>query len=63
MAKLKKIWIEHNSNQNPAIRIDWDNDRHQRIEIYGSKPFHLINAFKKAALALEEELIEGNLGE
>lgn len=63
MAKLEEIRIEHNANQRPAICIDWDNDRHQRIKIYGSRPIDLINAFKEAALVLEKELIEGNLEE
>ncbi len=62
MAKLQEIWIEHNANQRPAIRIDWDNDRHYRIEIGGTNPLHLINAFKKASHILENELSEGNLG-
>lgn len=39
MAIIKNIWLEKitaNNLTDPnvlAIRIDWDNDRHQRIEI------------------------------
>ena len=56
MAELKKIWIEHYANSNPEIRIDWDNDRHQRIEIKGRNPLHVIEAFKRIKLELEAEL-------
>ena len=56
MANLKKIWIEEVEGEKPAIRMDWDNDRHQRIEIKGSNPLHVISALNGAALMLEEEL-------
>lgn len=56
MAKLEEIWIENHANSNPAIRIDWDNDRHQRIEIRGRNPLHVIEALKLAELELKAEL-------
>lgn len=61
MAKLKRIWVERDLSKideetNDAIRIDWDNDRHQRIEIKGGSPLQVITALKNAALMLEEEL-------
>ena len=61
MAKLKEMWVETDlskvDDSTPtAIRIDWDNDRHQRIEIKGRSPLQVISALKRAALALEEDL-------
>lgn len=61
MAKLKKIWIERDLAKNDkeaatAIRLDWDNGRHQRIEITGTSPIHLIEAFTDAMCELKSEL-------
>ncbi len=56
MAKLEKIWVETHANSNPAIRMDWDNDRHQRIEIKGRNPLQVIEALKLAELELKSEL-------
>ena len=66
MAKLKEIWIERDLagiSEKEAIRIEWDNDRHQRIKVYGSRPIDLIHAFQQAVMVLENELAEGHLGE
>lgn len=54
MAKLEKIWIEQNADSK-AIRIDWDNDRHQRIEIEGDQPKDLIKAMAFAVRLLKSE--------
>lgn len=56
MAILKEIWIEHHAGQKPAIRLDWDNDRHHRIELKGSKPFQVINALDEAVRVLAADL-------
>lgn len=56
MARLAKIWLEDHADPNPAIRIDWDNDRHQSIEIKGLSPLHVIRALELAALELKAEL-------
>lgn len=61
MTKLKRIWIERdvteiNKDTATAIRLDWDNDRHQRIEITGTSPTHLIDVFTDAVFELEAEL-------
>tara|TARA_R110002153_G_C13332612_1_gene498596 strand:+ start:18358 stop:18558 length:201 start_codon:yes stop_codon:yes gene_type:complete len=61
MTKLQNLWIETDSSKvddytPTAIRIDWDNDRHQRVEIKGRNPLQVINALKGAALKLESEL-------
>lgn len=66
MAKLKIIWIERDLTKidketNDAIRMDWDNGRHQRIDIKGGNPLQVIAALKAAALALERELHEGEI--
>ncbi|WP_257282027.1 MULTISPECIES: hypothetical protein [unclassified Endozoicomonas] len=54
MTKLEKIWIEENESN--AIRIDWNNDRHQRIEIRGDKPEDIIKAMDFAVRLLKSEL-------
>lgn len=62
MANLEKIWIETNAiNHEKSIRVDWDNNRHQRIEIKGETPTHVIAAFKIAAIELERELSLGEI--
>ena len=53
MANLDRLYIERGSN---AIRIDWDNDRHQRIEIKGTEPHDLIKALDFAVRLLKSEL-------
>lgn len=36
MANINKIWIETYHDAPMAIRLDWDNDRHHRVETDGS---------------------------
>ncbi len=55
MANLKEIWIE-NYKPKPAIRIDWDNGRHHRIEIEGTSPHNVMEALMAAALRIEQAL-------
>lgn len=57
MTKLERIWIEKDLD-NEAIRIDWDNDRHQRIEIKGNEPKDLIKALDFAVRLLKSEMID-----
>ena len=40
-ATVEKIWMEDHGVGNKAIRIDWSNDRHQRVEI--NKPHNSLN--------------------
>jgi len=66
MAKLTEMWIETDlskiDDHTPkAIRLDWDNDRHQRIEFKGRNPSQVIAALKYAALTLEEELYRDDI--
>lgn len=56
MALLKNIWIEENNGEKTAIRIDWDNDRHQRLKMKDSTSKHVICALKAVVLELEKEL-------
>ena len=59
MAKLERIWVERDLadiGENEAIRIDWDNDRHQRIEIKGDEPKDLIKALDFAVRLLRYEI-------
>lgn len=63
MAQLKDIWIERDladvDDDSPkALRIDWDNDRHQRIEIKGDEPVDLIKALDFAVRLLKSEMID-----
>ena len=61
MTKLDRIWIERDlaeTGQNEAIRIDWDNDRHHRIEIEGDKPADLIKAMDLAVRMMNSDLSE-----
>ena len=58
MARLKKIGIERTDlidREKMAFRIDWDNDRHQEIEIHGSKPSDVISALERMARILRSE--------
>ncbi len=62
MAQLKDIWVESDladvDNCSPkALRIDWDNDRHHRIEIKGDEPKHLIKALDFAVRLLKSEMM------
>ena len=59
MAKLDRIWIERDLaeiGQKEAIRIDWDNGRHHRIEIEGDKPVDLVRAMDFAVRLIKSEL-------
>ena len=61
MVKLKKIWIEHDFGEMRAVRIDWDNDRHQRVEIKGSTPQDIARALKKAGALIDDEIANGKI--
>jgi hypothetical protein len=61
MAKLKKIWIEHDFGEKRAVRMDWDNDRHQRIEIEASTPESVARALKDAGSLVAAEMAQGKI--
>ena len=61
MAKLKKIWIEHEFGLKKAIRIDWDNDRHQRVEIKDGSPESVAMALKEAGSLVNTERVRGEI--
>lgn len=65
MAKLKHFWIEKDNSLETVgyfvIRIDWDNDRHQQVEIRGSTPKAVFTAFQEAAALIQEEISRGNI--
>ncbi len=55
--KLKAIWIENcDDGEHDAIRIDWSNNRHQRIMIDGDNPDDVILALEVLALSIKTEL-------
>ena len=61
MAKLKKIWIEHDFGEKRAIRIDWNNDRHQRIEFEDETPEAVARALKEAGSLVNAERVNGEI--
>lgn len=61
MAKLEKIWIEHDDDEKRTIRIDWDNDRHQRVPIKGATPQAVGHALKEAGGIVIAEHVHGKI--
>lgn len=61
MATLEKIWIENFKSMRPAIRIDWDNDRHQRVEIKDDTPEAVAEALKEAGELVNAERVDGEI--
>jgi len=60
MARLAKIWTNEFDNKK-EIRIDWDNDRHQSLQLVDGSPEEVIIKLKEMARLLERELEVGNL--
>lgn len=58
MVKLKNIWIENDFGEKQAIRIDWDNDQHQRIEIAENTPEAVAHALKVAGSLVNAEMVQ-----
>lgn len=43
-ANLEELWFEQDENQqNMAIRLDWDNDRHSRVALNDITPEHILH--------------------
>ena len=61
MALLEKIWIEWALDENGAIRIDWDNDRHQRIPLGSGSPDETLRALEQLQRLILRELAEGRI--
>lgn len=61
MTTLKKLWIEHEFGEKRAIRIDWKNDRHQRIEIVDDSPEAVARALKEAGSLVNAERVKGEI--
>jgi hypothetical protein len=61
MAKLQKIWIEHHFGEERAVRIDWDNDNHQRVEIESNAPESVARALKDAGSLVEAQIAQGKI--
>jgi len=61
MAKLTEIWIENREGKNPAIRLDWSNDRYHRIELNGDSPAQVLIAISRLAQLIERDLLGGYL--
>ena len=59
MAVLKEIWIENYKGQNEAVRIDWDNDLHHRIEIEGISPERVALSLKDAGAVILSDMRKG----
>lgn len=61
MAILSDIWIESYEGEKPAVRLDWSNDRHQRIEIEGDSPKEVARSIQKLAILLNSEIKKGHI--
>jgi len=61
VAKVKEIWIEHDFGEKRAIRIDWDNDRHQRIVIEDGTPESVARALERAGSLVNAERVHGEI--
>ena len=61
MATLNDIWIEKHEGKNPAIRLDWSNDRHQRIEIEGDSPTKVMIALSRMVYLIKQDQHKGNI--
>lgn len=58
MVKLKEIWIEQGNGRERAIRLDWDNDQHQRIEIEDDSPKAVAHALKIAGSFVANVMVQ-----
>jgi len=58
--KLKKLWISEFSGR-IELRIDWENDRHQAIELRGNRPEDIKNMLELALLVIKSEIHEGEI--
>ena len=64
MTRLENLWVECDDEGYKvftAIRIDWDNGRHQRIRLSGTSPDDLIRALKDAASIIDAEQHRGEI--
>ena len=61
MTTLKKIWIELDVGEERAIRIDWKNDRHQRIKIEDDSPEAVARALIEAGALVNAERAHGEI--
>jgi len=61
MSHLEKIWIETDKGGKKAIRLDWNNHRHQRIELESDCPASVTRALKKASRLIDMEIADGEI--
>ena len=54
MAKIEKIYIEESYHDGKSIRLDWDNNRHQR---FGISPPYGAREVIEALIAVSELLL------
>ena len=53
MAKVTEIWI---NKAIPEIVVNWDNDRHQAIELKDRSPESVVNALSEMVELLKQEI-------
>ena len=58
MVKLKALCIERDVDGKRVIRIDWDNDQHQRVVIEDDSPKAIAHAMKTARSFLMNDMIQ-----
>lgn len=64
MAQLKGIWLKtycDGAYTSYELRIDWDNDRHQAINLESLMPGDVKKGLRFASQLLAEEQRRGNL--
>ena len=63
MTSLQTIWIEKDpeSGAPAALRVDWDNDRHQRIELSSTDAVGVMKALDFAKRLIRSEYANGEI--
>lgn len=56
MTNSVKIWIERDSGVDRAIRVDWDDDWHQRVKIDDATPQAMIRALRDTAQLINDRI-------
>lgn len=54
------IWVE-NFEGVLALRLNWSNDRHQRVELKSLSPVDFLHALKYLSMIIEQDIFTGKL--
>lgn len=63
MTKMTKLWIcaGDSRERGVTLRIDWDNDRHQAVEIKSLEPEDVVQGLLGAAHLLNKERLNNKI--